>query len=323
MREYIVEADQAGRRVDRWMAKQVPTLSLSMAQKYVRTKCVRRNGKHPKAEDILEAGDRIQLYLPDEILASRKIDRFLRDFRVHLNILYEDSDILIVDKRPGLAVHADEHEKVDTLLNHVRAYLYQKGEYDSMSEGAFAPALCNRIDRFTGGIVIAAKNEDALKAVDNMIRERRVEKRYLLICRGRMHPENGLLRNYLQPTGKRVKVFNAPVEGAKESLTRYRTLSVRGDLSLVECELLTGRTHQIRAQFAYAGHPLLGDTQYGASDFNQKYNRQVQALYAYSLSFRPEAGKWEYLASVSARVQRVSFADEFFPEFSVPPNLEI
>lgn len=322
MRIQTVTADQAGRRVDRWLMKLLPTISMSMAQKLLRTKCVKRNGKHLKPDDRLEAGDELQLYIPDALFEEKRTDSFLSGFRVRLSVLYEDENFLLADKRPGLAVHGDGQEKVDTLLNHVRAYLYQKGEYDSLASGAFSPALCNRIDRFTGGIVIAAKNEAALKAMDAMIRARQVEKRYLLVAKGRMRPETGMLKHFIRkPEGaKRVQVLDAPEHGAKEALTRYRTLAVRGELSLMECELLTGRTHQIRAQFAHVGRPLLGDGQYGDQNFNRRYQRQGQALYAYAMAFHPPAGDFAYLAQVRVTVPKVSFAEEYFPDFRFPPQ---
>ena len=198
-------------------------------------------------------------------------------------MLYEDENLLLIDKRPGMLVHPDASEKVNTLVTHVRAYLYQKGAYDPAQD--FSPAPCNRIDRFTGGIVIFAKTKEALLAVDALIRARKLRKFYHCIVRGTPKPPEGVLKHFLLKGEKRVRVLDRPERGAQTAETRYRTLEARGDVSLVECELITGRTHQIRAQMAHAGHPLLGDGQYGDAAWNRAMGRGQQALYAVRLEF--------------------------------------
>ena len=249
------------------------------------------------------AGDALQLYLDDDCFEAappRRPDPLLSRFRPHLAVLYEDSALLLIDKKPGMLVHPDASEKVNTLVTHVRAYLYQKGEYDP--ESGFAPAPCNRIDRFTGGIVIFAKTKDALLAVDALIRARKLRKFYHCIVRGALRPPEGVLKNFLLKGEKRVRVLDRPEKGAQAAETRYRTLDARGGMSLVECELITGRTHQIRAQMAHAGHPLLGDGQYGDAAWNRAMGRGSQALYAIRLEFPRE------LTGVLAPLSGRSFA---------------
>ena len=219
--------------------------------------------------------------------------------------------------RTGLLCHADEHEKVNTLITHIQAYLYQKQEWNPRDEHSFTPALCNRIDRNTGGIVMAAKNAETLRILNQKIRDREIAKRYLAVIHGRMQPPQGRLEGFLLKDEDRaqVKVYSHPVPGGKSAATLYKTLKVNRGLSLVECELLTGRTHQIRAQFAAAGHPLLGDGKYGRERDNRQYGRSFQALYSYQLAFTfpTDAGLLEYLRGKVFTVEQVDFVDEFFP----------
>ena len=305
MREFTVAPGDDGRRLEKWLLKAAPALSYAQACRFLRLKKVRVNGKVAKEGATLHAGEVVNAYLDDAcFLARPRENRLLAGFRPHIDVLYEDKNILLIDKRPGLRVHGDNEEKVDTLITHLQAYLYQKGEYDGIG---FAPALCNRIDRFTGGIVIAAKNEAALKEMDMRIRSRQVEKFYLCAVTGRMVPPQGELKNYLLKEGKRMRVLNREAPGTQAARTRYRTLAMEGDLSLLECQLLTGRTHQIRAQFAAAGHPLIGDTQYGDPKINQAHACHFQQLYSYRIIFRFSGtpGLLEYLNGQSFQVKKL------------------
>ena len=232
-----------------------------------------------------------------------------------LDIVYEDENLLLLNKRPGLVVHADETEKVNTLINHIQAYLYQKREWNPRWENAFTPALCNRIDRNTGGIVIAAKTAEALRVMNQKIKDRELDKRYLAIVEGTPKPKEGSLKGYLfkDAVKNRVFVTDTPKPGAKTCQTNYKVLDSRNGLSLVECELITGRTHQIRAQFAHAGHPLLGDGKYGKLD--KRFDRTYQALYSYKLTFlfTTDAGSLSNLNGKSFQVEKVDFVEEYFP----------
>lgn len=292
---------------------------MGLMQKFIRLKRIKVNGKGAQRDTRLNEGDVLQLYINDEFFKKPKaIDPFLSKLRPRLEILYEDEHLLLVDKRPGLMCHPDAHEKVNTLITHAQAYLYQKGEWDSMDKTQFAPALCNRIDRFTGGIVLIAKTEAAMHVLNQKIRDREIEKRYLCIVHGRMNPPSGLLDSYLLKTesAKRMTVLSHAAPGAQRAQTRYQTLASARGLSLMECELLTGRTHQIRAQFAATGHALLGDNQYGNARQNERFHRSYQALYAYQLSFRfaTDAGVLNALNGRTWRVKAVPFVREYFPD---------
>ena len=315
MKEFTITQNDAGQRLDRFLAKAVPLLPASLAQKYIRLKRVKVNGKGSQRDVRLKEGDVLQLYINDEFFDQPREDNaFLSVFRPRLEIVYEDENLMLLDKRPGLLCHADEHEKVNTLITHIQAYLYQKKEWNPRDEHAFAPALCNRIDRNTGGIVIAAKTAEALRILNQKIKDREIDKRYLCIIHGTPQPREGRLEGYLfkDAVKNRVYVTKTPQKGAKTCCTLYRTLQTKNGLSLVECELITGRTHQIRAQMAAAGHPLLGDGKYGK--LGKDPARTYQALYSYKLTFRftTDAGCLSYLNGKTFTVDRVDFVQEYF-----------
>ena len=319
MREFTIGKNDAGQRLDRWLGKTLPLLPAPLAQKYIRLKRVKVNGKGSQRDVRLQVGDLLQLYINDEFFDQPREDNaFLAVFKPKLDIVYEDENLMLLNKRPGLLCHADEHEKVNTLITHIQAYLYQKKEWNPRDEHSFTPALCNRIDRNTGGIVMAAKNAGTLRILNQKIKDREIAKFYLAIIHGKMTPPQGKLEGFLLKDESRaqVKVFHKPVPGGKSAATLYKTLKVNRGLSLVECELLTGRTHQIRAQFAAAGHPLLGDGKYGRERDNKQYGRSFQALYSYKLEFifPTDAGLLEYLRGKVFTVDDVDFVAEYFPE---------
>ena len=316
MKEFTIGKNDAGQRLDRFLAKAVPLLPASLAQKYIRIKRIKWNGGRAERDTRLQEGDLLQLYINDEFFEKPREDNaYLTVASPKLNIVYEDAHILLVDKRPGIAVHPhDGAEYGRTLIDHILSYLYQKKEWTPRGENAFTPALCNRIDRNTGGIVIAAKTAEALRVMNQKIKDRELDKRYLAIVEGCPKPEIGSLKGYLFKDEKKNRVFvsDSPKPGAKTCQTNYKVLAKRKDLSLVECELITGRTHQIRAQFAHAGHPLLGDGKYGKLD--KRFDRNYQALYSYKLTFcfTTDAGELAYLNGKSFRVEEVDFVKEYF-----------
>ena len=211
---------------------------------------------------------------------------FLTLFKPSLDIVYEDENLMLLNKRPGLVVHADETEKVNTLINHIQAYLYQKREWNPRWENAFTPALCNRIDRNTGGLVIAAKTAPALREITALIRERKIEKFYLTVTEGIPPKAADTLTAYLHKDEKKNKVtlYDAPAPDRMACKTGYRVLDTKANRALLEVELFTGRTHQIRAQLAGIGCPLAGDGKYGNT-----HGRYRQALLSYKLIFHVPA----------------------------------
>ena len=321
MKEFHLGPNDAGQRLDRFLSKSVPLLPASLAQKYIRIKRIKLNGSRAERDTRLQAGDVLQLYINDEFFDTPREDNaFLTVAAPKLNIVYEDDNILLVDKRPGLAVHPhDGAEYGRTLIDHIQAYLYQKREWRPREENSFTPALCNRIDRNTGGIVIAAKTAEALRVMNQKIKDRELDKRYLAIVEGTLKQKTGSLTGYLFKDAKKNRVFvtDTPQPGSKSCRTDYQVLAAQKGLSLVECKLITGRTHQIRAQFAHAGHPLLGDGKYGK--LNKNFDRTYQALYSYKLSFdfTTDAGGLAYLNGKQFQVSEVDFVKEYFPNVTI------
>ena len=317
MKELTVGKNDAGQRLDRFVGKAVPLLPDSLLQKYIRLKRIKLNGKGAKRDVRLAEGDLLQLYINDEFFEKpREENSYLKVGKPRVEIVYEDENLLLADKKPGVLCHSAGQWDYNTLIANIQAYLAQKGEWDPRAENSFTPALCNRIDRNTGGIVIAAKNAEALRILNDKIRDREIEKYYLCAVHGRPKPASGRLENFLFKDAEKNRVYvKAKSEpGAKTAVTEYRTLCSSGPLSLVECRLLTGRTHQIRAQMSFAGWPLLGDGKYGSERFNKSFDENGQALYSYRLVFEfpTDAGILNYLRGREFRVQAVDFAEKYF-----------
>ena len=320
MRQLTINKNDAGQRLDKYLSKRFKTMPKSLMYKYLRTKYIKLNGKKVQPDVFLSEGDVLTFYIRDEFFEEKKSYDFLKAGK-ELTIVYEDENILLLDKKVGVICHQDNRYDSDCLNLRVLRYLYEKGEYDPEKDKSFTPALCNRIDRNTGGIVIAAKNAEALRILNEKIRAREIEKYYLCAVHGRPRPAEGRLEGYLfkDAVKNQVYVKRTGQPGAKTAVTEYRTLCVRGALSLVECRLLTGRTHQIRAQMADAGWPLLGDGKYGRERVNRAYGEKGQALYSYKLAFAfpTDAGVLNYLRGRVFTVERVPFAEQYFPGYQI------
>ena len=316
MKEFVIQKNDAGQRVDKFIAKAAPLLPQSLMYKYIRLKRVKVNGKRTEISARLAEGDLVQMYIGDEFFAPAKdAYDFLRAGR-QLDILYEDENVLLLDKKPGLLSHPDEGEYNDTLITRAQRYLYEKGEYDPKSEASFAPALVNRIDRNTGGIVIAAKNAEALRILNQKLKDREIQKYYLCVVIGKPPKAADTLTAYMTKDEKKnkVTVYDSPVPGAKTMVTRYTVLQSARGLSLCEVELLTGRTHQIRAHMAHNGTPLLGDGKYGSNAANAPFGGyKKQLLYSYKtvFAFTSDAGPLNYLNGRAVTAKDVWFAVDF------------
>ena len=320
MKEFTIGRNDAGQRLDRFVSKAAPLIPESLLQKTLRKKDIKINGRPARGETRLAEGDTVRVYLPDEFFeAPREENAWRKITAPRLDIVYEDENILLADKAPGMVVHADEKGDSDTLIAHIQAYLYQSGAWNPDDAASFAPALCNRIDRNTGGIVIAAKTAEALRILNDKIKEHELKKKYLCVVLGRPSPPKGRIENFLRRDEKRkqVTLHDRPVPGAKTAKTLYRTLASTKELSLVECVLLTGRTHQIRAHMASIGCPLLGDGKYGRGDRNRACGETGQLLYSFELTFafESDAGALQYLDGRTFRVKRIDFVQKYFPDF--------
>lgn len=317
MKSFTIKANDADQRLDKFIHKTVPNLPQSLLYKYIRTKRIKVNSKRAEISTRLHTGDIVDMYINDEFFEkSEKQYDFMKASK-NIDIIYEDSNIILLDKKAGVLCHPDDREYIDTLIGRVKRYLYEKGEYDPDEENSFVPSLVNRIDRNTGGIVIAAKNAESLRILNDKMKLRELHKFYLCVVIGCPDKKSALLEGWLlkDESKNTVKVLKNEVYGAKSIKTKYKVLDTVDGLSLVDVELLTGRTHQIRAHMASIGCPLLGDGKYGRNQNNKKFGGyKKQLLYSYRLEFDfvTDAGILNYLNGKSFEVSDVWFKEEFY-----------
>lgn len=314
MRELVVKKNDANQRLDKFLLKKFKTMPKKMAYMYIRKKCVKVNGKKATPEVMLKENDLLTFYIKDEFFDNIQEENyeFLKAPK-NLKIIYEDENIILLDKKPGVIVHQDKSYHFDCLLLRLQHYLYDNGEYNPKEENCFAPALVNRIDRNTGGIVIGAKNAESLRILNQKMKDRELHKFYLCLLINKPKKDNAILSDYLIKNEKtnKVTVLSNEKQGAKKILTKYSVLETNNNLTLCEVELLTGRTHQIRAHMSSIGCPILGDNKYGNKKLNQKYSLSKQCLYSYKLAFdfTTDSGILSYLDKKDFSTNDIWFMD--------------
>lgn len=317
MKEFTINKNDSGQRLDKYIGKAFPLIPKSLMYKYIRNKRIKVNSKRADISYKLSEGDVVTLYINDEFFEPVVPKYDFLGAGKNISIVYEDENILLLNKPAGLLSHPDEGEYVDTAITRIKRYLYEKGEYSPDDEMSFSPALVNRIDRNTSGIIIAAKNADSLRILNEKLKNRELHKLYLCVVIGKLEKERGILNDSLQKNEAQNRVYVKKGSGSSEKdiSTKYRVLGFKNGLSLVEVELLTGRTHQIRAHFAFYGHPLLGDGKYGTNKENKRfggYKKQFLCSYKLIFDFSTDAGILNYLNKKEFTVKNVWFKDAFF-----------
>ncbi len=317
MKEFVIKKNDAGQRLDKYITKSFPLIPQSLMYKYIRNKRIKVNGKKSEISYKLCVDDVISMYVNDEFFEPTKPKYDFMSAGKALKIVYEDDNIILIDKPAGILSHPDEGNYTDTAITRVKRYLYEKGEYNPDNEMSFAPALVNRIDRNTCGIIIGAKNAESLRILNEKLKNRELHKYYLCVAIGKLKNREGIIKGYLEKNEKqnRVYISEKSNDKTKAIATKYNVLDYKGGLSLVEVELLTGRTHQIRASFSHLGNPLLGDGKYGTNAQNKQFGGyKKQFLYSYKLAFdfETDAGILNYLNGKSFEVEDVWFKTAFY-----------
>ena len=308
MKSFIITDKDAGGRVDRFISKTFDKLPKSLMYKEIRKKNIKVNKKRCTPEQVLSSGDLLELYLKDDVLEIRKKHYDFLNASTDLDIIYEDDNIILINKKVGVLCHPDGKDYIDNIVARLKRYLYDKKEWDPETS-TFTPSLANRIDRNTGGIVIGAKNSQALKIMNDKIKAREIEKYYLTVVHGKMSKKSELLSAYLTKNEKKnmVTVTDYQAPNSKKIITEYTVLDYYPDASLLEVKLHTGRTHQIRAHLAHIGHPLYGDGKYG----NEK-GRYRQALYSYKLHFNfSDENILSYLNHKTFQANNIELLDDY------------
>lgn len=315
MKEFVINDNDSGQRVDKFVSKALPDLPKSMMYRLIRKKDIKINGKRCEISTRLNTGDVLTIYVKDEVAAEKKHDMSFLEHPSDIDVVYEDENVLIVNKPVGLDSHSNGSPMTDTLIDRIKHYLYNKKEYQPENESSFAPALCSRLDRNTCGLVTAAKTAAALRDINEAIRSGNVHKIYHCVTAAQPPKESDIITAYHQKDESRnlVKISDSPIEGYKPIKTGYKMLASKAPLALVEVTLFTGRTHQIRAHLAHIGAPVLGDGKYGITAVNKRYGIFRQALCAYELRFElPETSQMHYLNTLKITAPKPAFEERFF-----------
>ncbi len=300
MKEIHIDKNESRQRLDRFLKKYLSNASMGFIYKMIRKKNIKLNEARAKPETMIYEGDKIQLYLAEETI--KKFEGDIQEARsnLKLDIIYEDENIVLINKEKGMLSHGRGGEFEENVVDSLISYLIRKGDYVPRIEKTFTPSICNRLDRNTSGLIIAAKNYQSLRLINDALKKSKIRRIYKTIVKGEIEMERREEAYSIKNEDKnKVKISSKETEGSKKIITNIKPLSIKDGFSLVEVELITGRTHQIRGHLSSLGYPLLGDRKYGIKNvnenFKEKYGLENQMLHSYRIEFSGLENNMSYL----------------------------
>lgn len=301
MKEIKITVKEENQRLDKYLMKYFNKAPKSFIYKMLRKKRIKYNNKKAEGSEMLKDGDSLQLYLAEETMSGFMEEKTVNVAERHFGIVYEDENVIFVSKPAGVLTHPEKESDKNTLIDQILYYLYEKGEYTPSASSVFTPAVCNRLDRNTSGIIVAGKNLMAVQELNKAIQERKVDKMYIALVKGKVSDKGELIGYIKKDNGNNISsVSDKELKGSKKIVTKYKVINSSEKYDLLEIKLITGKSHQIRAQFSAMGNPLVGDRKYGSEVVNKyfrlNYGLNNQFLHAYKLVINIKDGGLSYLS---------------------------